>query len=84
MAYFLCGKLNPVPPVSARNHTPEGNGILDFLGSVHSGGRDICKIVQISPDLGGWRGLRQGTHLVWLQLLTSVLLPFLTLISGSG
>lgn len=53
MAYFLCGKLNPVPPVSARNHTPEGNGILDFLGSVHSGGRDICKTVTNTPWLWG-------------------------------
>lgn len=53
MAYFLCGKLNPVPPASARNHTPEGNGILDFLGSVHSGGRDICKIVTNKPWLWG-------------------------------
>lgn len=54
MACFLCRKLNPVPPVSARNHTPEGTGTLDFLGSVYWAGRDMPKRVTNSALFFLW------------------------------
>jgi hypothetical protein len=68
MAYFLCRKLNPVPPESAYNHTPEETGVLPFLGSVYWAstlGETVARKWQTEPWTWGltWAVARAHPHI---------------------